>query len=188
MHNNKSFTYEVQSFSFKRNNETNKTYDEEIDVVLHLEQNTYKCRNYIDEYKSRINLDGRSEKIEQAEGEMIGVWRDYICTWSREVVDCYGISREIVAIAMSFLDRFLSIHIIDSGDHVTKRLIECAAITELYMSIKISASSEPFPVDSFLDLAGSTRNEVFDMEKTILKYLKWRVNPPTTEAVRNLIF
>ena len=177
MHNNKSFTYEIQSFSSKRNNETNKTYDEEIDVVLHLEQNTYKCRNYIGEYKSRTNLNGRYEKIEQAGGGMIRVWRDCICTWSHKVVDCYRISRKIVDIAMSFLDRFLSIHIIDSGDHVTKRLIECAAITALYMSIKISASSEPFPVDSFLDLAGLTRNEVFDMEKTILKYLKWRQKP-----------
>ena len=119
---------------------------------------------------------------------MIGVWRDYICTWSHEVVDCYGISREIVAIAMSFLDRFLSIHIIDSGNHVTKRLIECAEITASYMSIKINANSGPFPVDPFLDLTGLTRNEVFDMEKTIIKYLKWRINPPTTEAVRNIIF
>jgi len=185
---NISSVYESQSFSSKLDNESNNAYDEEIDVVLHLEKTAYKCRNYIEEYKPSINLDCRLEKLEKLEGEMIGVWRDHICIWSHEVVDCYEINREIVAISMSLFDRFLSKLIIDSDDHVTKHLIECAAVTSLYMSIKINASNEPFPADSFFDSAGFTRDEVFDMEKTILFFLKWRVNPPTTEAVRNLLF
>eukprot|EP00592_Proboscia_alata_P006762 CAMPEP_0194356510 /NCGR_PEP_ID=MMETSP0174-20130528/4139_1 /TAXON_ID=216777 /ORGANISM="Proboscia alata, Strain PI-D3" /LENGTH=416 /DNA_ID=CAMNT_0039126127 /DNA_START=94 /DNA_END=1344 /DNA_ORIENTATION=- len=185
---NISSVYESQSFFSKLDNESNNAYDEEIDVVLHLEKTAYKCRNYIEEYKPSINLDCRLEKLEKLEGEMIGVWRDHICIWSHEVVDCYEINREIVAISMSLFDRFLSKLIIDSDDHVTKHLIECAAVTSLYMSIKINASNEPFPADSFFDSAGFTRDEVFDMEKTILFFLKWRVNPPTTEAVRNLLF
>jgi len=184
----KSPMYESQSFSSKLKNETNHVYDEAIDVVLHLEKSAYQCRNYIDEYKPLIHLNGRLEKLEQVEGEMIEVWRDYICTWSYEVVDCYEINREIVAISMSILDRFLSKHVIDSNNHVTKNLIECAAITSLYMSIKINASNESFSADSFFDSAGFTKDEVFDMERTILNSLKWRVNPPTTEAARNMLF
>ena len=103
----------------------------------------------------------------------------YIYTWSYKVIDSYKNNCEIVGISMSLLDWFQSKYVSDSHSHATKNIIECAAITLLYMSIKMNASNESFSTDSFFDLAGFTKDEVFGMERSILISLKWRENPPT---------
>jgi lipoyl(octanoyl) transferase len=58
-------------------------------------------------------------------------WREKICEWSYQVVDHFDFSREVVSISMSFLDRYLSVRAVD------KRLFQLAAMTSLYMTIKI---------------------------------------------------
>jgi lipoyl(octanoyl) transferase len=47
------------------------------------------------------------------------------------VVDHFDFSREVVSISISFLDRYLSVRAVD------KRLFQLAAMTSLYMTIKI---------------------------------------------------
>jgi Cyclin, N-terminal domain len=58
-------------------------------------------------------------------------WREKICEWSYQVVDHFDFSREVVSISISFLDRYLSVRAVD------KRLFQLAAMTSLYMTIKI---------------------------------------------------
>jgi lipoyl(octanoyl) transferase len=58
-------------------------------------------------------------------------WREKICEWSYQVVDHFDFSREVVSISISFLDRYLSVRTVD------KRLFQLAAMTTLYMTIKI---------------------------------------------------
>jgi hypothetical protein len=59
------------------------------------------------------------------------LWRQKICEWYYHVVDFFGFSRQVVSIAMSFLDRYLSVRAVD------KKHFQLAALTTLYMTIRI---------------------------------------------------
>lgn len=67
----------------------------------------------------------------QSSGTINESWREKICEWSYSLVDHYDYSREIVSISISLLDRYLSVRAVD------KRLFQLAAMTTLYMTIKI---------------------------------------------------
>lgn len=59
------------------------------------------------------------------------VWREKICEWSYQVIDHYDFSREVVSISIHFLDRYLSTRT------VNKRTFQMAAMTTLYLAIKL---------------------------------------------------
>mmetsp|Transcript_36799 Transcript_36799/g.56355 ORF Transcript_36799/g.56355 Transcript_36799/m.56355 type:complete len:203 (+) Transcript_36799:106-714(+) len=60
------------------------------------------------------------------------VWREKICEWSYQVVDHFDFNREIVSISLSYLDRFLSTR------PVNKKIFQLAAMTTLYLAIKLN--------------------------------------------------
>jgi lipoyl(octanoyl) transferase len=59
------------------------------------------------------------------------VWREKICEWSYQVIDHFDFSREVVSISIHYLDRYLSTR------PVNKKLFQLAAMTTLYLSIKL---------------------------------------------------
>jgi hypothetical protein len=67
----------------------------------------------------------------QSSGTISESWREKICEWSYSLVDHYDYSREIVSISICLLDRYLSVCCVD------KRNFQLAAMTTLYMTIKI---------------------------------------------------
>ena len=59
------------------------------------------------------------------------VWREKICEWSYQVIDHFDFSREVVAISVHYLDRYLSTRT------VNKRIFQLVAMTTLYLAIKL---------------------------------------------------
>ena len=157
------------------------------------ETTVYKVTNYLssDWQRSLVDLAIRSEPSENvpAEGEeqddvsgyAIGEWRSRICEWNYQVVDRYGLDREIVAVAMSYLDRHMSTRTVK----VDARSFQMAAMATLHLAIKLYAPTPAkLSISHFASLGRGefTVEEIAAFEKVVLESLDWQVHPPTPQA------
>jgi len=153
---------------------------EHLKVLLHSEVESYPpCQDYLATIAS-ADVNG-SDTVSEA-------WRRKLCEWCYEVVDHFNFDREVVSIALNYLDRAVAIKTTESSDDIIpKREFQLLAVTSLYMAIKIhgeSDSSAPprkLKIDAFVELSrGYFQVEIIEaMERNILSSLNWRVNPPT---------
>jgi len=99
------------------------------------------------------------------------VWREKICEWSYQVIDHFNFKRETVAVSLSFLDRFLSTH------RVNKHIFQLAAMTSLYLAIKLNDSAR-FKIQTLAQLGRGLfhASHFAAMEVTILRYV-WCMLP-----------
>lgn len=119
-----------------------------LNTLLKQDQQNYQCEDYLDPaFQQRLleasdlatdHLDNlvtpvstSSTASSQSSSTINESWREKICEWSYSVADHFDFSREVVSISISFLDRYLSVRPVD------KRLFQLAAMTTLYMTIKI---------------------------------------------------
>jgi hypothetical protein len=106
--------------------------------------------------------------------------RDKMVAWCIQVVDFCEYSRATVEITMSYLDRFLA-----TPEGTTARndrsSYQLACMAALYTAAKIHESKAipPGLVARFSNGAFTSR-DIEAMEVTLLRALKWRVNPPTS--------
>jgi len=108
-------------------------------------------------------------------GVINDVWREKICEWCYQVVDHFEFNREIVSIAMSYLDRYLVTR------QVTKKIFQLAAMTCLYLAIKLYESRK-LRISSLIELSRGyfSPEHINAMEESILRSLKWQMHPPTS--------
>jgi hypothetical protein len=106
--------------------------------------------------------------------------RSRMIEWCYEIVDSCKFSRETVAIAINYLDRFTHLSCETRDD---RHLFQLACMTCLYTAIKIH---EPQAMDpkavSSLSRGIFSAQKIIDMEQKILAALRWRVHPPTAVA------
>ena len=97
-------------------------------------------------------------------------WRRKLCEWSFEVVDHFGMEREVVSIAMNYLDRMVAKFVArqlrpqqggrvnedgltDDGSeeplprHLAKRQFQLVAVASLYIAVKLHGESEELDMD-----------------------------------------
>jgi Cyclin, N-terminal domain len=149
-------------------------------VVLGLQDETYKCRDYIGRRRKRVGQDmdiSDQESTMQIEDMVDEVCREKMCEWSYRVCDHFQTSREIVAFTFSFLDRFIDRCSCD------RTAFKLAAMTALYMATKLLNAKQL----SIRSLAELSRGEfemahIAEMERIILDTLEWKVNPPTVQS------
>lgn len=108
--------------------------------------------------------------------------REKMCEWAYRVVDHFHASREIVAIAFSYLDRFVDRCSCD------RAAFKLCAMTSVYMATKVFNSREI----SMASLADLSRGEfdmahISEMEGIILQTLDWRMHPPTSQDFINYL-
>lgn len=112
-------------------------------------------------------------------------WRSKLCAWMYYVVDSHDLDREMVAIAMSYMDRYLSeSKINDSSGY------QLVGMTSLYISVKIFRhNGKCAGVSSFVKLSKGVffEHDFLNMEQDILQTLGWRMHPPTTLAYLELL-
>ena len=120
-----------------------------------------------------------------------GEWRNKLYKWFFDVVDHFEYDRDVVFIALNYLDRVLVATRTSEGQHpaIPKREIQLFATTCLYLAIKLHgtiSTDETFtkqmlPVALFVKLSQKTFSEdtILATELRILNILKWRVNPST---------
>lgn len=117
-------------------------------------------------------------------------WREKICEWSYEVVDHFELSRDLVYIALNYLDRVCAASNTMEllGD---KRRFQLLAMSALCLAIKLHGGMdirdpavESSIVETILHLGRGQflAEELNMMEVESLQRLQWRLNPPTPQA------
>lgn len=103
--------------------------------------------------------------------------REKMVEWSFHIVDHFNLSREIVEIAFSYLDRFLDRCSCD------RTVFKLASMTCLYIASKnIGPKYVAISTLSELSEGEFDAQHFIRMEKIVLDTLEWRVQPPTTKA------
>jgi hypothetical protein len=111
--------------------------------------------------------------------------REQICEWSYRVVDYFNVNREVVAVALTYLDRFMSKYEQQHGSLLDRRTYKLVATTALYVAVKIHESTATYHLNLLSILANLSRGEftqvhIMEMEKLLLHQLRFRVHPATT--------
>ena len=148
-----------------------------IEAMLIQEESGYKTEDYMSQAQPEVRMH-RGPQQQSVDTEC----RSKMSEWCFQVVDFCKFNRETVAIAMSYLDRFL---MTPEGHDALKdrKVFQLAAMTSLYTAIKIHEPEAMEPkVVSSLSRGAYTEDEVTAMEQTILSAIKWRMNPPTAMA------
>ena len=104
--------------------------------------------------------------------------RGKICEWIYQVVDHFRIDREVVAVAMSYFDRYLSKRSVNNG------ILQLLGATALYLAVKLFEHKKlKLPLSAIVHLSGGrfTAEQVVKMEMELLQRLGWYVHPPTPQ-------
>lgn len=99
-------------------------------------------------------------------------WRSKIVEWSYQVIDHLDYDREIVAVALHYLDRYLCRRSVD------KRTFQLVSMTCLHTACKIySLRRQQLSTASLMQLSRGyfTEDQIFATERSILAYV-WRLN------------
>lgn len=104
--------------------------------------------------------------------------REQIVEWSFRVVDYFHIDREVVAVSLSFLDRFLGKCLCD------RSTFKLAATTALNLAVKILYPCKLADLGILSDLSRGEfdMKDVAEMEARMLDSLSWNLHPPTAMA------
>jgi hypothetical protein len=134
----------------------------------------YKCRDYLE----RRNKRRTHTTTDACDEESIDTTcREKMCEWAYKVCDHFQTSREIVAIAISFLDRFVD------RCNVDRTAFKLASMTTVYLATKLF-NPKQFSLQSLADLSRGEFevSHVAEMERILLKTLDWQLNPPTVQT------
>lgn len=111
--------------------------------------------------------------------------RSKLFTWMYHLVDKHDLDRELVAIAASFMDRFLYKNL--SINRIDMQLV---GMTSLYVAIKLYRDQGKYAgVTSFAGLSRGvfSEQEITKMEWRMLNTLDWRMSPPTVFTFTSLL-
>jgi lipoyl(octanoyl) transferase len=149
-----------------------------IATLCRQESTTYKCESYLSPEFQRQHSNETTilEAFPSASpctetpgtacnaGRINEFWREKICEWSYQVIDHFDFNREVVAVSLSYLDRFLCTRT------VTKKVFQLAAMSSLYMAIKLYEPTT-LKISSFIELSRGyfTVDHIIAMEETILR-------------------
>merc|ERR1711976_192415 len=150
---------------------------ERLQVMRCQEDSIYSCSDYLQDQPALPQSPNDTETIDQ-------LCRFKMTEWCYTVIDYIKFRRETVAIAMSYLDRFLCSRSPRATQVMNSRKeYQLASMTTLFMAIKIN---EPIMVDITLMTELSkgvyTNNDFKKMETDILFGLNWFVNGPTANS------
>lgn len=145
-----------------------------IAALCRQESSAYQCENYLSpEFQTRpqdtmmdsvLLCNNESCDSSNSTGRINECWREKICEWAYQVIDHFDFNREVVAVSLSYLDRFLSTR------SVSKKVFQLAAMTSLYMAIKLYEPTT-LKISSFVELSRGyfTIEHIIAMEETILR-------------------
>ena len=150
---------------------------ERIDVMLKQEANLYRTVDYLDpEFQQKLSLvtdDGiiitsstasHSSSSTSSSSSINELWREKICEWSYQVIDHFDFSREVVGVAIHYLDRYLATR------SVNKKVFQLAAMTCLFLAIKLYEPGK-LSMSSMIELSRGyfMVDQMVAMEQSILR-------------------
>lgn len=113
--------------------------------------------------------------------------RAKMCEWNYQVVDHLNLDREVVLVAMSYLDRA----VLGGGnqDTVSTRTFQLVSITALYLATKlyetnnvVTRTCDLLSFFAYLCRGVFASKDIVKMELALLESLHWDVHPPTPQA------
>ena len=108
--------------------------------------------------------------------------RAKIVQWTYSLVDYLKFDREVCAISINILDRFMSTPHADKAK-TSREVYQLAAMTSLYTAVKIHQPEAIAPSTlAHISRGTYTAKQIEDMETEMLMALSWRVNPPTAQS------
>ena len=141
----------------------------------------YRCGDYLSRQQIEASSRGDDWKREGAATDpapdaVDASCREKMCEWSYRVCDHFKIPRNIVAVAFSFLHRFVN------GCSCDRTAFKLASMTALYVATKVFDGRQL----SISTLAELSRGEfevshISEMEMIMLRTLDWKLNPPTVQ-------
>ncbi|KAL7470549.1 hypothetical protein ACHAXS_010810 [Conticribra weissflogii] len=162
-------------------------------MISQEERDGYKCTDYMSFYDSTSETSTTSFLTNNEFGDIATAkgygcskqlnisCRTSICEWMYRVIDHFSADREVVYIALSYIDRLLSTNI--CADRRTFKLISSAS---LHLAIKTHFPHLWHDVGRLLpDLSRGdfSMGDLIAMENELLHSLTWLLNPPTPQAI-----
>lgn len=147
-----------------------------VSVLLTQESTTYKIPDYLSSTSARAQVDDPNGNGTQRDRSVINeLWREKICQWCYQVVDHFDLDREVVSVALNYIDRFVATRT------VNRRIFQLATMTALWIAIKLFEPGNNLRMSQLTNLSSGyfMAEHVVAMEKSMLQSLKWHVNPPT---------
>jgi hypothetical protein len=155
---------------------------ERMDVMLKKELSAYKTVDYLAPgfqqklslacitgpdgtvFKSSSTSSSTSSTSSSSSSLINEVWREKICEWSYQVIDHFDFSREVVGVAIHYLDRYLATKV------VNKKMFQLAAMTSLFLAIKLYEPGR-LSMSSMIELSRGyfMVNQMAAMETSILR-------------------
>ncbi len=158
-------------------------------MMLHQEDCFYKTEDYLAPHFQQqlsaisaspffLSSSGShsSSKSSSSTSSINEIWREKICEWAYQVIDHFDYSREVVGVAIHYLDRYLATRT------VNKKLFQLAAMTSLFLAIKlyepgkismasmIELSRGYFSVDQMIAMEASILRSVIILALRTLKF------------------
>ena len=95
------------------------------------------------------------------------------------MVDYFQFRREVVAVAMNYMDRFLAVRPVRN-----KRVFQLLGVTCLYLSIKMVVTPATLSVKQVCALSRNAipAQHLEKMELIVIDSLQWYLHPPTPQA------
>jgi hypothetical protein len=154
-------------------------------AVMGQQEASYRCDEYLSSRPTRLT---RPQAGTTRSPPVDAECRFKMAEWCFQVVDVCKFSRETVAIAMSYLDRYVSTAT-GLPALFDRKVFQLAAMTCLYTAIKIhEPEAMEVRIVSQLSRSAHTEEQVTDMELEILHAIQWRMNPPTALSfIRNFL-
>jgi len=159
--------------------------DDELQALSQQERHYIPCIDYFLQHSSCFKAERGSDCVNEG-------WRRKICEWAFEVVDHFAFDREVVSIALNYLDRVVAIKTKSSNTATSRRQFQLVAVTSLYLAIKLHGEVDTpggqrrkLKIHAFVELSrGLFQVDTLEqMEREILTLLNWRVNPPTPARI-----
>ena len=145
--------------------------DSQIDLVVRL-----------DAMCAQEESAGRSINYFQEGRDVDASSRGSLVTYLRALQSSININPDVLWIAMSYLDRYLSSGKGKSPDALNDRhLLQLVAITAFYTAVKVHESSVELDADTLAELCHGyyETSEILAIEQDMLFALDWRVTSPT---------
>ena len=108
-------------------------------------------------------------------GVLQRTWRRKVAEWLLEFVDEFGLPNDIVAVAVNYMDVYLS------KRKVNKINLQLLAMVCVFVASKFH-EVEPISIQELQTLAegGYTEDSIRNLELDLLNTLDWNMNPITT--------
>eukprot|EP00571_Detonula_confervacea_P009607 CAMPEP_0172318214 /NCGR_PEP_ID=MMETSP1058-20130122/34187_1 /TAXON_ID=83371 /ORGANISM="Detonula confervacea, Strain CCMP 353" /LENGTH=357 /DNA_ID=CAMNT_0013032975 /DNA_START=109 /DNA_END=1182 /DNA_ORIENTATION=- len=149
-------------------------YDQLCNMIVQEARDGYKSCDYLRYYSTQSEKPKASQDIDEG-------CRTSICGWMYRVADHFAIDREVVSIALSYIDRVLS-----SNYCTDRRTFKLISATCLHLAIKTHFPHMWREVGSLLpDLSRGdfVLDDLVGMEKEVTHSLAWLMNPATSQSI-----